>query len=517
MSDRTHRTARIITSIAVTFISLACGTNYAYSAWAPQFAERMQLSATQSNLIGAAGNVGMYASGIPAGLLIDKRGPRPAILLGAIALGAGYFPLKKAYDDGARSMNIPLLCFLSFLTGAGSCAAFSASLKISALNWPHHRGTATAFPLSAFGLSAFFFTTLSGFVFPDNISGFLLLLSLGSFCLAFVPLIFIRILPPTTQYSALPTSEDRRPSLSRRDSNQLHRTKSVQSTYSNEDTQPESDHEAVDTSEGDPDESSSLMSGPGDVSPEENAGNQETRHSQKPGVTGLALLPRVEFWQLFLMLGLLTGVGLMTINNIGNDAQALWTHYDDSVSKSFILKRQLLHVSIISFMSFLGRLASGVGSDILVKHLHMSRFWCLAASASVFTAAQLCAIKIENPNHLWAVSSLTGFAYGALFGVYPALVADTFGVQGLSLNWGFMTLAPVISGNVFNLCYGRIYDHHSTVLPGGERDCPEGLRCYAAAYWVTCASSVLGILVSLWCIRHQHVVKTREGRHDHPA
>lgn len=27
-------------------------------------------------------------------------------------------------------MNIPLLCFLSFLTGAGSCAAFSASLKI---------------------------------------------------------------------------------------------------------------------------------------------------------------------------------------------------------------------------------------------------------------------------------------------------------------------------------------------------------------------------------------------------
>lgn len=27
------------------------GTNYAYSAWAPEFAERMQLSATQSNII----------------------------------------------------------------------------------------------------------------------------------------------------------------------------------------------------------------------------------------------------------------------------------------------------------------------------------------------------------------------------------------------------------------------------------------------------------------------------------
>ncbi len=66
-------------------------------------------------------------------------------------------------------------------------------------------------------------------------------------------------------------------------------------------------------SEADADESSSLMSGPGDITPGEDANQQEHHHSHKPGVTGLALLPRVEFWQLFLMLGLLTGVGLMTI------------------------------------------------------------------------------------------------------------------------------------------------------------------------------------------------------------
>jgi len=45
-------------------------------------------------------------------------------------------------------------------------------------------------------------------------------------------------------------------------------------------------------------------------------------------------------------------------------------------------------------------------------------------------------------------------AYGFLFGVYPSLVAETFGVHGLSQNWGCMTLAPVISGNIFNLLYG---------------------------------------------------------------
>jgi hypothetical protein len=51
MEERSDRNRRILAVAAATCISLACGTNYAYSAWAPQFAEKLQLSATQSNLI----------------------------------------------------------------------------------------------------------------------------------------------------------------------------------------------------------------------------------------------------------------------------------------------------------------------------------------------------------------------------------------------------------------------------------------------------------------------------------
>ncbi len=59
---------RIISIIACTLTALACGTNvclqddfrevstdfvlqYAYSAWAPQFAQQLKLSSTESNLI----------------------------------------------------------------------------------------------------------------------------------------------------------------------------------------------------------------------------------------------------------------------------------------------------------------------------------------------------------------------------------------------------------------------------------------------------------------------------------
>ncbi|KAF2456923.1 major facilitator superfamily domain-containing protein [Lineolata rhizophorae] len=534
MADKAHFKTRVVSVVAATTISLACGTNYAYSAWGPQFAERMKLSATQSNLIGAAGNVGMYASGIPVGLLVDSKGPTPSVLLGSIALGAGYFPIKKAFDGGAGSMSVSLLCFLSFLTGMGSCASFSASIKTSALNWPHHRGTATGLPLSAFGLSALFFTLISRLAFPDDTSNLLLFLAIGTFCMVFGGMFFLRVVPqPQTAYAALPTSDSDVSGVERgfrRDSNRLKRTKSGGSKRSlagsaQDDPAAPDDREnvtVVPAAGDDLDERSSLMSksssGPGDIEADERPAGKST-HSHKPDVTGLALLKHLDFWKLWVMMGLLTGVGLMTINNIGNDVNALWSHYDDSVSKSFIVERQLDHVTIISLMSFIGRLLSGIGSDLLVKRLHLSRFWCVITSASIFAGAQLVAINLLNPHLLFFLSGLTGLAYGVLFGVYPALVADAFGVAGLSLNWGFMTLAPVISGNVFNLCYGAFFDARSERESGGkpgdegkgqgELVCRDGRECYRQAYVVTLVSSVVGVAVGLWCVHHEWSVRRR--------
>ena len=165
-----------------------------------------------------------------------------------------------------------------------------------------------------------------------------------------------------------------------------------------------------------------------------------------------------------------------------------------------------MHVSILSLGSFTGRLLSGIGSDVLVSRLNRSRFWCLFASALTFCVAQLLAAMIENPRLLVLVSASTGLAYGMLFGVYPSLVAHTFGVHGLSQNWGTMTLAPVISGNIFNILYGKIYDSHSIMNADGDLECLEGLFCYAAAYWVTLVAGVGGIGLCLWSVWHENEV-----------
>ncbi len=142
----------------------------------------------------------------------------------------------------------------------------------------------------------------------------------------------------------------------------------------------------------------------------------------------------------------------------------------------------------------------------------MSRFWCLFVSSCIFLVAQICGARIENPHVLGFVSGLTGLAYGFLFGVYPALVAETFGVHGLSQNWGCMTLAPIVFGNIFNLIYGHIYDRHSIISPDGQRDCRDGLYCYRSAYWVTLGASLAGVAVSLWSIHHDWVGKLKLQR-----
>lgn len=270
----------------------------------------------------------MYACGIPVGLLVDGKGPRPAVVLGMLLLAAGYFPLYQAYDRG--SGWLPLLCLYSFFTGLGGCAAFAASIKTSALNWPHNRGTATAFPLATFGLSAFFFSAFTAFTFPGDAGHFLLVLACGTSGTVFLGLFFLRVIPHA-HYSALPGHN-------RSDSDRLHRIKSEESKRRAERNglEPEPgmfslllrlranivvlNHHVIGAEVpengvmSDTDETSSLMSKSTDQESGENVNETDKKdHAHRVDIRGFQLFKTVEFWQLFALMGILTGIGLMTI------------------------------------------------------------------------------------------------------------------------------------------------------------------------------------------------------------
>ena len=225
-----------------------------------------------------------------------------------------------------------------------------------------------------------------------------------------------------------------------------------------------------------------------------------------------------------------------------------------------------MHVSILSVMSFCGRLCSGismlsvllrpesnlstyigVGSDLIVRKLHMSRFWCLFISSSLFCAAQICGGRIENPHYLGFVSGLTGCKSSSRYFKWSCSDGDCSGLRlplrclpshcrrdfwrswslpklGLydscahhfwqhlqfTLRYVILAYSQHYGKNTIDVRHpGSIYDHHSMILPGGHRECPDGLQCYSAAYWVTFGASLAGVGVSLWSVRHDHVVKAK--------
>ncbi len=289
----------------------------------------------------------MYSLGVPVGVLVDTRGPRPAVLAGSMLLGLGYLPLQRAYDAGQGS--VAWLSFASFLTGLGGCTAFAAAVKTSALNWPTHRGTATAFPIAAFGLSAFFFSLVSSVFFPGSPGKFLLLLSLGTFGIIFVGFFFLRVLPHASVYHTVPANSGMA------DSQELNRTMSQQSKLSRHSyepgTSPEYDSAATTSkpADGDLSDPEEPVGGaspgqsiavtpaghPSGCSPAEadercSLLSQSTATSSLPGevlvqssvdmdrshridIRGWNLLKSLEFWQLFTIMGILSGIGLMTI------------------------------------------------------------------------------------------------------------------------------------------------------------------------------------------------------------
>jgi hypothetical protein len=225
---------------------------------------------------------------------------------------------------GTQSRYVQRIRFL-----ASPCLPF-----IAALNYPLSRGTATAFPLAAFGLSAFVFSIIGAFGLRDDTSKLLLLLASGTVLLPVISFPFLNVYQQPL-YDRLSS----RDLPGRSDSQPLHRTSSAdgrrrrfsdeigaQSTTSipflgdsEEDLKGQAEDDKPHISSRESHEGSSLISkasasGSGHHSPQKSIDLPDTDHcAPHLDIRGFALLPHAEFWQLFLMLGLMTGIGLMTI------------------------------------------------------------------------------------------------------------------------------------------------------------------------------------------------------------
>ncbi|KAH9009957.1 MFS general substrate transporter, partial [Lactarius hengduanensis] len=449
----------------------------------PQLGTRLHLTHTQLNIFAIAGNVGMYTSGLFWGRLGDARGPRPLLVGAFVFLLTGYSGIRGLFNAGLGNeselsqLRFVLLVMCSFFTGVGGNAGMLSAMSATAKSFPDYfRAVVLGVVMSGFGLSAFFFSSISHALFPGNASDFLLVLGLGTALPMVLGFFFVRPIPlPLTagevgspvNYQSLSTD----PGVF-----QDHGSNSTHLVFQSDEDEEADSHEAVPLHAPRP--------------------HAHVRLGRGVDLHRWSLWKSIDFWIVCSIHILLSGTGLMYINNVGAIAQALFARgnpgYDEAESSAW----QAAQVSVISLANCLGRILIGITADTVKSRAHVPRSFCMPLVSTLFVFALLLLIVIDDVHHLWVASGFVGLAYGCWFGLLPTISIEWFGLTHFSENWGIISVFPAIGGNLFSLAFGRNLDAHdpttaeiSSPTSGAPpsisaHQCLTGRECYVQSLYL---------------------------------
>lgn len=462
--------AYLVSCFAVT---LGCGTMYAYSAYAPQLSDRLNLSASTISSIGMLGNFSMSLSGPFAGMIVDTQGFLVPVVASILCTFSGYAIVLTAFEKTLSSVS--LLALALFLIGIGATCAFSASVKCAAVNFPHIRGTATAITMSGFGLSAFLMSAVSqltaGSASGNTGGGAGHILSV----LTVLPTLLMCVFGPIVI-----KGQHRASNHSRHVSSSMGGLRGSSSSGNLANMNAGSTRNST---AGSPQEEYALDT----FSPDLLVARISERQRSEREIHGLALLKTPTFWLYFFILGLLAGMGQAYIYTCGYMVKSLLGAQllvnspggEDTLKldSDILAPLQAHQVAILSVANCAGRVLSGTFSDTLKSQLRLPRITAVFLAWSLCLAAMLSAKSITSVDHMWVPSVLVGLFYGAIFGAFPGIVSDSFGVKRLSSNWGVVALAQIPFSSWLAIRVGKFFDEYSSA----SGNC-YGTKCFEGAY-----------------------------------
>ncbi|KAK9317315.1 major facilitator superfamily domain-containing protein [Lipomyces starkeyi] len=530
MFDR--KTARYVSLLADFWVSLGSGTHYVYSAYGPQLATQLGFTATQSSVIATLGSVGVYFTGPPAGIVIDRKPPHIPIIIGGCLILFGYMMMRFAYVSELRS--VAFVGIFMIVASAGNTFAYHACVKCAAMNFPHKRGTATSIPVAGYGLSALFFSQIGNAAFPGDTGRFMLMIPLLASGLVFLGLPFVRNIPldkiADSEVAVAPEIEDLETDALLRhthtnESASIGDMKSKESTYS---AITEFEREASVNGASSSDESM--------------VDEIILPIDEEVDIHGWALFKDLRFWIHFTIFGLLSGCGLMYILSAGYVLRALYTFSNPFISPNDLQKNQAIQVSLVSSFSFMGRIVAGYSADRLSRKGYQ-RMWVIVASSVIFAFAQIGGLTITSSRFMWFISIFNGIGYGFLFGSYASIISEIFGFKRFSENYGYVTVATVVGSDVFAFAFGAIYDGNSYFIDPATSDmmpeydstspynstyeyfngtmrrfgsqvgqvCELGRDCYRNAFIITLPAAIIAGILALCVIYYENRRIVREA------
>lgn len=602
------RSALALCFIGSNIVALGAGTPYLYSFYAPQLLKKCQLPVSQLSTLPLSLNIGSALLGFLAGVVID-RNVKASCFIGAVCTFLAYSILDYCYTH--ESSNLWLLCFGLALVGYGSVSGFYAAVKCCTTNFPHHRGTAGAFPVALYALAGMVFSYFCAKYYGDDIDKVFKFLAVVCSSMIFVGCLTLRILvEPTHNKPRRKKSGALRGSSAPNTPRQATQPIPIQGERSDQQFYNDSGRDTPSRSSSSSLASSfqSLLSGRRSASflwskeltgslsfwgwgkvrdtEAENAMQLSSAgtlsHSRGPSYSSLGLpaerresypnknradsfiredadvannITNLEppanynedteevledakrsFWRdshviqtiqtprfiaYFFVLATLQGIGQTYIYSVGFIVRTQIASTPEGYETFNAEKIQSLQVSIISLLSFGGRLCAGPVSDLLIKKLKAQRLWniVMAACLMIWAASQTLASSESsltyfasssapaNIKNISVCSAMFGFAFGILFGTFPSIIADSFGTGGFSTIWGLSTSGGLITVKLFSGIFGA--DLGRNTQPNRPY-CDKGALCYRHTFHVIMLCSFFAMLITLGIIAVTHHHKKRK-------
>jgi len=212
-------------------------------------------------------------------------------------------------------------------------------------------------------------------------------------------------------------------------------------------------------------------------------------------------LASLDMWIIFIATACGVGGTLTAIDNMGQIGKALGF---DSVGISTF-------VSLISIWNFLGRVASGFVSEIILKKYNLPRPLMLSAVLALACVGHLF-IAFALPGSLYVASVIIGLCFGAQWPVIFAVISELFGLKYYSTLYNFGGAASPLGSYLLSVkVAGYLYDKearkqhahramqglvHSSQDSSHQLTCV-GVHCFRLTFIIMTVVTMFGSLVSL--------------------
>ncbi|KAK7393031.1 hypothetical protein VNO78_21482 [Psophocarpus tetragonolobus] len=198
-----------------------------------------------------------------------------------------------------------------------------------------------------------------------------------------------------------------------------------------------------------------------------------------------------------LFLASICGLGgtLTVVNNLSQIGKSLGYPADNITT----------FVSLIAIWSYMGQIAQGVVSEIIIAKFKVPRPFMLTLIFA-FSCVGYLLIAFNVPKGVYAASVIIGFCFGANWPLLSSIISELFGLKFYSTLSNAASMASPIGSYLFSVrVAGHLYDKEATRQlvalglknkPGEELNC-NGSECYKMSFIIISGFSLFGALLSL--------------------